>query len=121
MSADATKESEGKLRFDLIPSFVLFEEVEVWTHGANKYTKLSGQEGSWNWEKGRPHSEYFAALCRHLFKYWAGEDIDPETGLNHLAQVRVNAAILRELQRVHPELDDRPKHRKWMGEITKSI
>lgn len=87
-------------RFDLIPPGPLFRLAERYGEGAKKY-------GDRNWELGYSWSLNFAALCRHLFAFWRGEDIDEETGAHHLDAVMWHAFTLREFVETHPEMDDR--------------
>ena len=61
-----------------------------------------------NWEKGYEWHKSFAALNRHLWAYWDGEDIDKETGSPHIIAVAWHAFALAEFASTHPEFDDRP-------------
>ena len=72
------KHDAGKPRLDLIPFDALNDIGLVLDYGAKKY-------GERNWEKGMSWGRCFGALLRHLGAYWAGEDLDPETRLPHLA------------------------------------
>lgn len=65
-------------------------------------------EGARNWELGYEWSLNFAALNRHLWAFWGGEDIDEETGAPHLDAVIWHAMVLRTFMETHPEMDDRP-------------
>lgn len=65
-------------RFDLIPPDALTALARVYGMGARKYADH-------NWLKGLPYSLTLAALNRHVQKFMAGEDVDPESGLPHLA------------------------------------
>ena len=69
----------GKLQYGLLPPLALAETVKVLTFGAEKYEPD-------NW-KFVPDSKrrYFDALQRHLWAYKAGEQMDPESGIHHLA------------------------------------
>jgi hypothetical protein len=66
------------------------------------------QAGDRNWELGTNWSLNFAALQRHAWQWWNGEDLDEETQSNHLAAVAWHALVLLEFSDTHPELDDRP-------------
>lgn len=88
-------------RFDLIPPGPLFDVATHFGVGATKYQDR-------NWERGSDWSLMFAAMQRHAWQFWAGEDIDPESGTRHLAAVVFHAVALLEYARTHPELDDRP-------------
>lgn len=69
----------GKLEYGLIPPLALKEMVKVLTFGAQKYERD-------NWKKV-PDSKrrYFDALQRHVWAYKEGEQLDPESGIHHLA------------------------------------
>lgn len=89
-------------RFDLIPVLPLVALAEHYGRGARKYADR-------NWERGYSWSFSFAALMRHAWAFWRGEEIDEETGSPHLAAVAWHALTLLEFTRTHPEKDDRPK------------
>ena len=95
------KKGTALARFDLIPAHPLWELAELYGIGARKYEDR-------NWERGYAWSLSFAALMRHAWQFWNGEDRDPE-GQLHLASVAWHALSLMEFMRTHPELDDRPK------------
>ena len=69
----------GKLEYGLLPPYALKETVKVLTFGAQKYERD-------NWQKV-PDSKrrYFDALQRHLWAWKEGEEVDPESGIHHLA------------------------------------
>ncbi len=71
----------------LIPSF-LWEVGEVLSHGNKKYAPQN-----WQWGEHRP-LEYIGAALRHLLKYWAGEKLDAETGLSHLAHATASLMFI---------------------------
>ena len=83
----AQKETEGKLRFDLIPPEVEKAYAEVLTFGTKKYSDR-------NWEKGIPTDVVIAALRRHLNQFQLGESVNAESGLSHLKHVLFWAAAL---------------------------
>jgi hypothetical protein len=69
--------------------------------GARKYADR-------NWEKGIKYGRVFGALMRHLWAWWAREDVDPETGYSHLWHAACNLLFLIEFEdRGSSELDDR--------------
>jgi hypothetical protein len=90
-------------RFDLLPPDALFAIAEQFGHGAAKYAER-------NWERGVDWSLPFAALQRHVWAWWGGEDIDPESGQHHLAAVGWHALALLTyaLDERYASLDDRP-------------
>jgi hypothetical protein len=69
----------GKLEYGLLPPKALEETVKVLTFGAQKYERD-------NWKKV-PDSKrrYFDALQRHVWAWKQGEQLDPESGIHHLA------------------------------------
>lgn len=97
----AEKFDDGKLRFDLLPTGPLFEIVKTYTIGVKKYADR-------NWELGLSWGRVFAGMMRHAFKWFSGEQYDPENGQHHLAAVCWAAMALMEYEHTHPELDDRP-------------
>jgi hypothetical protein len=101
---EADRYNEGKLRYDLIPVEALEDLAKLYTEGAKKYADR-------NWEKGMAFSKMYASLLRHLFKFWMGEDIDKETGVNHMTAVAWNAmAIVTYMKRGLNNYDDRIKN-----------
>jgi len=101
----ALRYNEGKLRFDLLPSFALKQIARVFGYGANKYT--TEINGDYNWKKGLPWMQTCASLERHLQAWKAGEDYDKESGELHLAHLATNAMFLLEYYKIYPQGDDR--------------
>lgn len=88
-------------RFDLVPIGPLTELARHYGRGALKYADR-------NWELGYPWALSYASLVRHLTQWWAGEDVDPETGSSHMVAVAWHAFALLEFINTHPEMDNRP-------------
>ena len=99
---EGVKYDKGKLRYDLIPSDALEQLAAVYTIGADKYEDN-------NWRKGMKWSRPFAALMRHAWAWFRGEDIDPESGLNHMIHAAWNCFTLVNYAKTHPEFDNRVK------------
>lgn len=93
-------ESATKPRLELVPWAAVDEIAQVLTFGAAKYDAN-------NWCRGARWGRYFAALCRHIFAWWRGENRDPETGLSHLAHAGCCLLFLMEYQRNNWGSDDR--------------
>ncbi len=91
-----------KTRFDLVPFAAIGEIADVLAYGAEKYEAN-------NWARGTSWGRYFAALCRHIFAWWRGEDRDQETGFSHLAHAGCCLIFLMEYQRNGWGKDDRFK------------
>lgn len=102
-----TKFDDGKEPLDLIPAEALFEISRVLEAGKQKY-------GRANWAKGIAVSRLIAASLRHIYKFLAGEDTDPETKTSHLANASCNLIFALWMLKNRPELDDR-----WTKEVTK--
>jgi hypothetical protein len=98
---EGKKFDDDKLRMDLLSIQAIEGIAEILTFGAKKY-------GDRNWEKGLNYSRVFAALLRHLFAWWQGEDIDPESGLHHIDHVACNAHFLQHFIKTISGLDNRP-------------
>lgn len=89
-------------RYDLIPPGPLDKLAELYGIGAAKYGENR------NWERGYDWSLSFAALQRHAWAFWSGEDNDTETGLPHMASVAFHALALIEFMDTHRDYDNRP-------------
>lgn len=89
MAKVGMKFDDDKPRMELVPLEAVEFVAAVLTYGAQKY-----EDGDW---KRVPNAvkRYRGAALRHLAKDQAGEKLDPESGLPHLAQAATN--ILFEL------------------------
>jgi hypothetical protein len=97
------KDDGDKVRVDLLPFAAIEDVARVGTFGAGKYG-----ERSWH---GLSASRLFGAALRHLWAWWRGEDLDPETGLPHLAHAGCCVLMLAEQMIDRPGSDDRPNVR----------
>lgn len=102
LEREGVKYDGGKLRYDLIPPDALEQLAAIYTMGAQKYDEH-------NWRNGMKWSRIFGALMRHAWSWFAGQDIDPESGLNHMAHAAWNCFTLITYSRIRPEFDDRIK------------
>ena len=85
-----------------MPAPVLLEAGLVKLHGDLKY-------GRYNWrEAGVRGSVYYDAAFRHLAAWWEGEDLDPDSGISHIAHAITGLAVLRDAQLMDNWIDDRP-------------
>lgn len=100
-AASAVKYDDGKPRMDLLDSHAIEQMATVLGFGAQKYP-------AHNWRKGIHKSRLLAAALRHLFAYLRGEDLDPESGLSHVAHAMCCCMFLLGLAH-RSELDDRFK------------
>jgi len=93
------KYDDGKVRYDLIPPYVLNQIAQVFTYGANKYDPH-------NWEKGIRWSRLIGAIYRHIEAFRNGEEIDPESGLPHLSHALTELVMLAQMVKIFPQGDD---------------
>jgi len=92
---------DGKAPLEYLVTTVWPGDARVHKSGADKY-------GRNNWRKDRIlASTYKGALLRHLKAWSEGEDIDPESGENHLYHIRACAAIVLDSQMHDTLIDDR--------------
>lgn len=86
-----------------IPSTALAQQAIVHMLGSKKY-------GFYNWRTVPKVScmTYLDAMERHLRKYLDGEDIDPESGVSHLAHIAACCNIVMDASTVGNLHDDRP-------------
>lgn len=94
------KNDLGKPRLSLISSDFIEELGKVLTFGAEKYTAN-------NWRGGFVWMRVMDAVLRHLFAWIRGEDLDPESGLSHLAHAVAGLMFLIEFQKRGTGKDDR--------------
>ena len=82
------KDDTSKPRLDLVLgefALPLYMVGKVGTFGANKYT-----DSGWV-SVDNARERYSSALLRHYFKWKAGEDLDSDSGLPHVAHLAWNA------------------------------
>jgi len=101
---EAVRYDQNKTNWSLMPFEAVEEINKVLEFGANKYA-------AWNFTKngGMNHSRVLNSLLRHIFSYMRGEDLDPESGLSHLAHAGCNILFLLYYKK-YPEIftkDDR--------------
>ena len=80
----------GKLRYDLVPPSAIKALASALTYGAKKYKPE-------NWRNNEDKDRFIAATMRHFEDYRAGNIVDEEGGLPHLALAMTNIAFLLEL------------------------
>ena len=93
----------AKAPMSVVPATVLAEIGVGMMEGGLKY-------GCHNWrDAGVRSSVYFDATMRHLFRWWEGEDIDPDSGLSHVTKAICSLTVLRDAMIQDTVNDDRPK------------
>jgi len=94
--------SEGKGRFDLLPTHALKRVAQTMEKGCAKYSAR-------NWEKGIPLGRFMDSALRHLTQYLGGDRDE-----DHMAQAAWNVLCFIETEyrikqgRLPQELDDMP-------------
>lgn len=104
-----------KVPFSVLYPRVLAEEGLALLEGGRKY-------GRHNYRiAGVRASVYFDACLRHLFAWYEGEDIDPDSGLSHITKARACLGVLRDSMLEENWVDDRPPKVKagWVQALNK--
>jgi hypothetical protein len=102
MPQEALKYDGEKPRMELLPTAPMVEIAKVLTFGAKKYA-------AHNWRGGFDYSRLVGAAMRHLTAFNDGEDIDPESGLSHIAHLGCCTMFLLEQIQKGTGNDDRYK------------
>lgn len=118
----ATKESNPKdsvgirkVPYSTLPQEVIAEAGLGMLEGALKY-------GRHNYRViGVRASVYYDAIMRHINAWWEGEDVDPESGLNHITKLLTSAIVIRDAMINENWVDDRPPKLKdsWIADLNK--
>ena len=117
------KEAIGtkKVSMSTVSGPVVMEMALGMTEGACKYGRHNYRVA------GVRASVYYDAAQRHLMSWWEGEDIDPESAINHIGKALSCLHVLRDAMMNDKWNDDRPpkfKNQEWvreMNELTAKI
>jgi len=91
-----------KAPLSTVPCTVMMELGVAMAEGARKY-------GRHNYRSiGVRASVYYDALMRHAMTWWEGENIDPDSGLNHITKAIATLVVLRDAMINNKWVDDRP-------------
>lgn len=101
----AIKHDQAKVRLDLLSVPAMNKIAEVMGFGAIKYADH-------NWRNGFNWSRLYGAALRHITAHMDGEDLDPESGLSHLAHAGCCVMFLIEHEANKLGKDDRYKRAK---------
>ncbi|GAA5786123.1 dATP/dGTP diphosphohydrolase domain-containing protein [Chitiniphilus shinanonensis] len=96
------KHDLGKAPMSLLDRTALEQTAQVLAFGASKYS-------AHNWRGGFKHTRLTDSALRHIFAWLDGEDLDPESGLSHIAHAQCCLMFLQNMIATRPELDDRFK------------
>lgn len=107
LNADCKQEladrfNDGKLQWSMVDFKSLEDMVRVLEFGAKKYSRD-------NWKKGLKTTEVVDSMLRHVYAYLDGEDIDPESGINHTGHIMCNALFLSHMHLFRKDMDTRCK------------
>ncbi len=108
MKSSNPKDSVGVLKAPLstVSAPVLAELGVALLEGSLKY-------GRHNYRVvGIRASIYYDATIRHLFSWWEGENIDPDSGMSHITKAISSLCVLRDAMIQQKMEDDRPPHSK---------
>jgi hypothetical protein len=95
-----------KAKLSVIPAGVMFEIGLGLLEGACKYGRHNYRAA------GVRSSVYYDATLGHLMDWWEGQDIDPESGLNHVTKALSSLTVLRDAMLQDMLTDDRPPRSK---------
>lgn len=105
----------AKVPISTLPAEVIAEVGLAMLEGARKYRRHNYRVA------GVRASVYYDATFRHLASWWEGEDIDPDSGLNHVTKAIAGLMVLRDSMIVGNWQDDRPPKLEdgWVKELNK--
>ena len=89
IGSTAVKFDDNKTDWSLMPFEAVEEINKVLEFGAKKYSAHNWTEG-----EGFSYTRVMSSLFRHLFAWSRGQDLDPESGLSHLAHAGCNVLFL---------------------------
>lgn len=101
-----------KAPISTVPCNVMLEVGLAMLEGGCKY-------GRHNYRKAgvRASVYYDAVVGRHLFGWWEGQDLDPDSGLSHITKAIAGLVVLRDAMMNDMWTDDRPikvKDQDWV-------
>jgi hypothetical protein len=91
-----------KVPLHAVPCGPLLEVGLAMLEGGCKY-------GTHNYRAaGVRYSVYYDSTVRHMMDWWEGQDIDPESGVNHITKAIAGLFVLRDSMLCGNDVDDRP-------------
>ena len=91
-----------KAPMSTLPTGPAYEVALAMFEGGRKYGRhnyrVAGVRGS----------VYYDAALRHLCAWWEGENVDPDSGLNHIVKAAACLFVLRDSMLMENWVDDRP-------------
>jgi hypothetical protein len=100
----AVKFDSGKPDWAILPLAASEEIIKVFEFGAAKYARGNFLQGN-----GLSYIRVLNSTLRHVYSFMRGENLDPESGLSHLAHAGCNIYMLLtyELSKTPRTNDDR--------------
>ena len=92
----------AKVPMSVLPTQVILELGLGMFEGDRKYGRSNYRVA------GVRGSVYYDATMRHLMGWWEGQDIDPDSGLNHITKAITSLLVLRDAMMNGLWNDDRP-------------
>jgi len=102
----ALRDNEGKAKLSQLLLFApaLKALADHCTEGRLKYADL--KDGTPNWSLGgKPDEEYLDAALRHITEVVCGNEVDPESGTEHISAAIWNLMALQTLNRPNKKTD----------------
>ncbi len=103
-----------KAPLSCLPMQVIYEAGLGMFEGALKY-------GAFNYRvAGVRASVYKDAIDRHMNAWWEGQDIDPDSGMNHITKAITTLIVMRDAMLNNKFEDDRPPkvaNPLWLDEM----
>ena len=87
------KDTEGKLRLNLVPIRATKEIAKVRAFGVAKY----GEPWKWLHDEDTTADMFVEATMRHILEWRLGISNDPESGLEHLSHALTSLAMAVEI------------------------
>lgn len=95
-------EGDKKPPLSLVPPCAIVGMAMAFKEGARKY-------GAYNWRSKKVQAMiYIDAALRHIGQKLDGEDIDPESGVDHLDAAMASLAVYKDAQETGNLIDNRP-------------
>lgn len=102
LNTGAKKNDKEKPDLSLIPLISQIAEAKAFMVGEKKY-------GRYNYCEGHKASQLIAALVRHAYAWFEGEENDPVDGQPHLGSVKACVSMILRQQELGTLKDDRFK------------
>jgi hypothetical protein len=99
-----SKEKINKIPLSLLSIPAILKIAKILLFGTKKYDKR-------NWEKGLNWSDCFEAALRHLWKWYLREELDEESGENHIHHAACEIMFLQHFVETKTGTDDRPDYK----------